>query len=126
MVVDDAEQQITDVVRGLDLLDNTPWQRQLQSALQLPQPRYLHLPLIVTAEGQKLSKQNLAPALAEDERGVRQQLFQALEALDQAPPKALATEPPATQLHWAIANWSLARLRPVDHRLTPSLHSAGD
>jgi glutamyl-Q tRNA(Asp) synthetase len=114
------------VVRGLDLLDNTPWQRQLQSALQLPQPRYLHLPLIVTAEGQKLSKQNLAPALAEDERGVRQQLFQALEALDQAPPKALATEPPATQLHWAIANWSLARLRPVDHRLTPSLHSAGD
>ena len=123
VVVDDAEQQITDVVRGFDLLDNTPWQRQLQIALQLPQPRYLHLPLIVTAEGQKLSKQNLAPALAEEESGVRQQLFQALEALDQAPPKDLAYEPPATQLHWAIANWSLARLRPTAHRQTPPLTS---
>ncbi|MGE6608412.1 tRNA glutamyl-Q(34) synthetase GluQRS [Halomonas sp. NPDC076908] len=119
VVVDDAEQQITDVVRGLDLLDNTPWQRQLQAALQFPQPRYLHLPLIVTAEGQKLSKQNLAPALAEDEQGVRQQLFQALEALDQAPPKELAFEPPATQLHWAVANWTVSRLRPTAHRQTP-------
>ncbi|BBI59265.1 hypothetical protein HSBAA_05710 [Vreelandella sulfidaeris] len=120
VVVDDAEQQITDVVRGLDLLDNTPWQHQLQSALQLPQPRYLHLPLIVTTEGQKLSKQNLAPALSENEQGVRRQLFQALEALDQAPPQVLASESPATQLHWAIANWSLQRLRPTAHRQTPA------
>lgn len=120
VVVDDAEQQISDVVRGLDLLDNTPWQRQLQVALQLPQPRYLHLPLIVTAEGQKLSKQNLAPALAEDQQGVRQQLFQALEALDQAPPKELTFEPPETQLHWAVRNWTVTRLRPTAHRQTPA------
>jgi glutamyl-Q tRNA(Asp) synthetase len=126
VVVDDAEQQITDVVRGIDLLDNTPWQRQLQGALRFPRPRYLHLPLVVTAEGQKLSKQNLAPALEEKERGVRQQLFQALEALDQAPPQGLATEPPTTQLHWAIANWSLAKLNPTAHRLDPPLRSAGD
>ena len=119
VVVDDAEQQISDVVRGVDLLDNTPWQRQLQDALELPEPRYLHLPLIVTAEGQKLSKQNLAPALAEGEKDVRQQLFQALEALDQMPPSDLATEPPSIQLHWAIANWSLAQLRPTAHRQTP-------
>ncbi|MGO2056343.1 MAG: glutamate--tRNA ligase family protein, partial [Halomonadaceae bacterium] len=126
VVVDDAEQQISDVVRGLDLLDNTPWQRQLQGALQLAQPRYLHLPLIVTNEGQKLSKQNLAPALAENDHGVRQQLFQALQALDQAPPQDLSAEPPSTQLHWAVANWSLARLRPAPHRLTPLLHPSGD
>lgn len=126
VVVDDAEQQISDVVRGLDLLDNTPWQRQLQGALQLAQPRYLHLPLIVTNEGQKLSKQNLAPALAENDHGVRQQLFQALQALDQAPPPDLSAEPPSTQLHWAVANWSLARLRPAPHRLTPLLHPSGD
>ncbi|CEP37869.1 MULTISPECIES: tRNA glutamyl-Q(34) synthetase GluQRS [unclassified Halomonas] len=119
VIVDDADQQISDVVRGLDLLDNTPWQRQLQGALKLAQPRYLHLPLIVTAEGQKLSKQNLAPALAEDDHGVRQQLFQALQALDQAPPQDLAAEPPATQLHWAVANWSLERLRPTKHRSIP-------
>lgn len=126
VVVDDAEQQITDVVRGLDLLDNTPWQRQLQGALGLPQPRYLHLPLIVTDEGQKLSKQNLAPSLAEDERGVRRQLFQALAALDQAPPQALAAEPPATQLHWAVANWSLEQLRPAKHRSIPPSSPPGD
>ncbi|MGO2392221.1 MAG: tRNA glutamyl-Q(34) synthetase GluQRS [Halomonas sp.] len=120
VIVDDAEQQITDIVRGVDLLDNTPWQCQLQIALQLPRPRYLHLPLIVTAEGQKLSKQNLAPSLATDDHGVRLQLFQALQALDQAPPKALSDEPPSTQLHWAVANWSPAQLRPTAHRRTPA------
>ncbi|MFB9869207.1 tRNA glutamyl-Q(34) synthetase GluQRS [Vreelandella sulfidaeris] len=120
VVVDDAEQQITDVVRGLDLLDNTPWQRQLQRALQLPLPRYLHLPLIVTAEGQKLSKQNLAPALAEAQGSVRYQLFQALKALDQAPPNALAAEPTITQLDWAVEHWSLTQLRPTAHRLMPT------
>lgn len=119
VVVDDAEQGITDVVRGLDLLDNTPWQRQLQSALKLPEPRYLHLPLVVTPDGQKLSKQNLAPALAEDEDGRRRQLFQALQALDQAPPAALATEPPASQLHWAVAHWAIERLSPTEHRRSP-------
>ncbi|PRY64357.1 glutamyl-Q tRNA(Asp) synthetase [Vreelandella songnenensis] len=119
VVVDDAAQGITDVVRGLDLLDNTPWQRQLQIALRLPEPRYLHLPLVVTPEGQKLSKQNLAPALAEDDKGVRRQLFQALQALDQAPPEALATEPPASQLHWGVAHWSVERLSPVRHRMSP-------
>ncbi|MBZ5488809.1 tRNA glutamyl-Q(34) synthetase GluQRS [Halomonas aquamarina] len=119
VVVDDAAQGITDVVRGLDLLDNTPWQRQLQVALGFPEPRYLHLPLVVTPEGQKLSKQNLAPALAEDDKSVRRQLFQALQALDQAPPEALATEPPASQLHWGVAHWSVAWLSPVRHRLSP-------
>lgn len=119
VVVDDAEQGISDVVRGLDLLDNTPWQRQLQIALNLPEPRYLHLPLVVTPEGQKLSKQNLAPALAEAPDDVRRQLFQALQALDQAPPVALATESPDRQLHWAVANWSVDRLSPSEQRLSP-------
>ncbi|RUR52091.1 tRNA glutamyl-Q(34) synthetase GluQRS [Vreelandella populi] len=119
MVVDDAEQGITDVVRGLDLLDNTPWQRQLQIALTLPEPRYLHLPLVVTPEGQKLSKQNRAPTLAEEAGDVRRQLFQALQALDQAPPAELATEPPSSQLHWAVANWSVNRLTPSEYRFSP-------
>jgi len=63
VVVDDADQRITDVVRGADLLDNTPRQIQLQRALGLPLPRYLHVPLVVNAWGEKLSKQTLAPAL---------------------------------------------------------------
>ncbi|GGC94353.1 tRNA glutamyl-Q(34) synthetase GluQRS [Vreelandella lutescens] len=119
VVVDDADQGITDIVRGYDLLDNTPWQHQLQAALHVPTPRYLHLPLVVTADGQKLSKQNLAPALDETPNGVRRQLFQALQLLDQAPPLALADEPPATQLAWAITHWSVAHLTPRAHRPTP-------
>jgi glutamyl-Q tRNA(Asp) synthetase len=63
VVVDDAEQGITHVVRGEDLADNTPRQIALQQALGYPQPQYLHTPLVLGANGEKLSKQNGAPAL---------------------------------------------------------------
>jgi len=63
VVVDDADQQITDVVRGADLLDNTPRQIYLQRLLQLPTPRYLHVPLVLNASGEKLSKQSGAAPL---------------------------------------------------------------
>ncbi|SER96281.1 glutamyl-Q tRNA(Asp) synthetase [Vreelandella subterranea] len=119
VVVDDAEQGITDVVRGFDLLDNTPWQRQLQVALAVPEPRYLHLPLVVTSQGQKLSKQNLAPALAEAPSAIRHQLFRALQALDQAPPDDLAQAPVTTQLDWAVTHWSVERLSPSAQRELP-------
>lgn len=57
VVVDDGEQRITDVVRGTDLLDNTPRQIALQRALGYPTPRYLHVPLVLNERGEKLSKQ---------------------------------------------------------------------
>ena len=63
VVVDDADQGITDVVRGEDLADNTPRQILLQQALALPTPRYLHTPLVRGANGEKLSKQNGAAPL---------------------------------------------------------------
>ncbi len=63
VVVDDAEQGISDVVRGADLADNTARQILLQHALQLPTPRYLHTPLVLAADGHKLSKQNGAQPL---------------------------------------------------------------
>src|SRR3954471_12891151 len=61
VVVDDAEQGVTDVVRGADLLDSTPRQLWLQKLLGYPQPTYLHIPVAVNDQGQKLSKQTLAP-----------------------------------------------------------------
>ncbi len=64
VVVDDAEQGVSHVVRGEDLADNTARQIQLQAALQLPQPQYLHTPLVRAANGEKLSKQNGAQAIA--------------------------------------------------------------
>ncbi len=67
VVVDDADQGITDVVRGADLADNTPRQIHLQRLLDLPTPRYLHTPLVIGADGDKLSKQNGAQALCTDD-----------------------------------------------------------
>jgi glutamyl-Q tRNA(Asp) synthetase len=67
VVVDDADQGVTDVVRGADLADNTPRQIHLQRLLGLPTPRYLHTPLVLGEDGEKLSKQNGAEALAVDD-----------------------------------------------------------
>lgn len=63
VVVDDADQGVTHIVRGEDLADNTPRQILLQRTLGLPQPSYLHTPLVLAADGQKLSKQNGAAPL---------------------------------------------------------------
>ncbi|SDM47426.1 glutamyl-Q tRNA(Asp) synthetase [Franzmannia pantelleriensis] len=117
VVVDDAAQSISDVVRGLDLLDNTPWQRQLQVALDYPEPRYLHLPLIVAANGQKLSKQNLAAPLPDDDgAALRRLLHRALLALDQAPDPIAAEAPVAEQLSSAVQRWDPRRVRAERHR----------
>jgi glutamyl-Q tRNA(Asp) synthetase len=67
VVVDDALQGVTDIVRGEDLADNTPRQIMLQRALGLPAPRYLHTPLVLAANGEKLSKQNGAAPLDTDD-----------------------------------------------------------
>ena len=63
VVVDDAAQGVTDVVRGADLLDSTPRQIYLQRLLGVPTPRYLHVPVAVNAAGEKLSKQTRAAPL---------------------------------------------------------------
>jgi len=66
VVVDDAAQGVTDVVRGADLLDSTPRQIYLQRLLGVPTPRYLHVPVVRNAQGEKLSKQTGAPAVQPD------------------------------------------------------------
>ena len=83
VVVDDAAQGVTDVVRGADLLDSTPRQIHLQRLLGLPVPRHAHLPLVVDADGRKLSKS--ADALPVDPDDPVPALLAAWRALGQAP-----------------------------------------
>ncbi|HUE67838.1 MAG TPA: glutamate--tRNA ligase family protein, partial [Candidatus Acidoferrum sp.] len=111
VVVDDAEQGVTDVVRGADLLDNTPWQILLQGALGLPKPRYTHLPLIVEGHQEKLSKSRRSLAL--DPAAAGAQLYQSLTLLNQAPPAKLKLASPAEILAWARVHWRLERFRGV-------------
>lgn len=103
VVVDDATSGVTDVVRGADLLDNTARQCWLMQRLGLPRPRHLHLPLALGAGGQKLSKQNHAPAL--DPARAGDNVWLALDCLGQSPPAGLRHAGPAELLDWASAHW---------------------
>jgi len=108
VVVDDAAQGITTIVRGVDLLDSTPRQIWLQQRLGLPTPRHAHLPLATNATGEKLSKQTRASAV--DAAGGSEQLAAALRFLGHAVPPALNRESPSDFWRWAVAAWSLARV----------------
>jgi len=111
VVVDDALQGVTDVVRGADLLDSTPWQIALQQALKLPAVRYAHLPLVTEPGGEKLAKSKRSVPL--DPGSAGRQLYHALRLLQQDPPAALEPEPAPAILEWACANWEPRRLRHV-------------
>ncbi|MNO59185.1 Glutamyl-Q tRNA(Asp) synthetase [compost metagenome] len=113
VVVDDAWQGVTDIVRGADLLDNTPRQLYLQELLGLPQPSYLHVPLIIQPDGHKLGKSYRSPPLPADRAGPL--LVRALRALGQQPPAELAAAMPHEVLAWGTAHWDAAR---IPRRLT--------
>ena len=102
VVVDDAWQKITDVVRGADLLSSTPRQCYLQQLLGLEQPNYLHLPLAVDNTGRKLSKQDRdRPVAPEDPVS---SLLRVLAFLQQPlPPER--PESPESLWQWAIPRW---------------------
>lgn len=108
VVVDDAAQGITDVVRGADLLYSTPRQIYLQGLLDLTTPAYMHLPVAVNAQGEKLSKQTLALPVGKDNPASL--LFKALVFLRQQPPLELQFGEAEEILAWAIASWQTDRL----------------
>lgn len=103
--VDDAEQGMTDVVRGVDLLDSTPRQIFIQQKLGLATPRYYHLPVIVNHLGQKLSKQTHAEPLTTAK--AVPQLWTALQYLGQQPPHLLLKENLREIWDWAKTHWNI-------------------
>ncbi len=117
VVMDDAAQQVTDIVRGADLLDSTPRQIHLQRLLGLPEPRYLHIPAAVDAQGNKLSKQTRAPALDHERAGPL--LCAALRFLGHEPPAGLHSAAPGEVWLWAVGNWSVDRVPRVASRIAP-------
>ena len=105
VVIDDAAQNITDVVRGADLLDSTPRQIHLQRLLRLPQLRYLHIPVATNEAGEKLSKQTNAPRL----RDPLPELRSAFRFLNQ-PACKITTANPRELLASAVETWDPSRL----------------
>ena len=103
VVVDDAAQGITNVVRGADLLYSTPRQIYLQRLLGLVTPAYMHLPIAVNAQGEKLSKQTLARPVGKNSTAAT--LFNALVFLRQQPPAELRYSAVDRILGWAAAHW---------------------
>ena len=114
VVLDDAAQGVTDIVRGADLLDSTPRQLYLQELLGLSQPRYLHVPLIVQPDGHKLGKSYRSPALTPEQ--ATPLLLRALRTLGQPTDDRLEHASPRQVLDCAIAHWDAA-LIPRTHTL---------
>lgn len=119
VVVDDAEQGVTEVVRGYDLLDNTPRQCLLQDALNLPRPAYAHVPLVVEPDGSKLAKSRRSLPL--DPAQAPAQLWTALALLQQLPPADLQRAPVAEIWRWALEHWAPHRLSGIAQVIAPSL-----
>lgn len=118
VITDDAFQQITHVVRGIDLIDSTARQYLLQQALKLPHPEYSHIPVATEDNGQKLSKQNLAlPLRAADAADV---LWQALDWLQQHPPASLRGASCQTLLEWATEHWQIEALAGLTQHSAPA------
>jgi glutamyl-Q tRNA(Asp) synthetase len=108
VVVDDAMQGVNHIVRGADLLMSTPRQIYLQHVLELPSIQYAHIPVVKNAQGEKLSKQTLAPAIQGQQAS--QLLIEALSFLQQSPPTSLYRATQAEIWEWAIAHWQIQHL----------------
>ncbi|MDN6856008.1 tRNA glutamyl-Q(34) synthetase GluQRS [Pseudomonas sp. CAN2814] len=108
VVLDDAWQGVTDIVRGADLLDNTPRQLYLQELLGIAAPSYLHVPLIIQPDGHKLGKSYRSPPLQADQAAPL--LVRALKALGQKPPAELLQATPREVLVWGIAHWDVTAI----------------
>ncbi|MFI3189464.1 MAG: tRNA glutamyl-Q(34) synthetase GluQRS [Methylococcales bacterium] len=111
VIIDDDRQHINQIVRGVDLLTETPKQIYLQQVLGLPCPDYLHVPIIIDQHGYKLSKQTQATAVnLTRPQGV---IFELLGLLKQNPPSELQYASVTELLDWAIEHWNIECLKNI-------------
>lgn len=115
VVVDDALQGITHIIRGADLLDSTPRQIYLQQRLKLSSPRYAHVPVATSLSGQKLSKQTRAQPVKLRDSGMV--LCSVLRFLGMQPPADIATDKLEHIWEWAISHWQIQRVPAVRQQI---------
>lgn len=108
VVVDDAEQKVTHILRGADLLDSTARQIYLQELFAIPTPHYAHIPVACNPDGEKLSKQTLAKAVTVE--NASQLLYQVLCFLGQNPPASMQQAPVDTIWQWANEHWKIENI----------------
>ncbi len=116
VVVDDAAQRISHVVRGADLLDNTPRQLYLQRLLGENSPAYAHVPLLVEPDGSKLAKTLRSVPVAS--QAVMPTLVRVFRLLNLSPPADLCSATPAEAWRWAVQHWRIDR---IEKRLSLTL-----
>lgn len=121
VVIDDAAQGVTHVVRGADLLDNTPRQMHLQRVLRLPTPVYAHIPVLVEADGAKLAKSRRSIAI--EPQAAARQLCEVFALLGLAPPAALRATGVANAWNWALERWDR---KPLARQLSIALAGSPD
>jgi len=111
VVVDDDYQNISNIVRGIDLIESTPWQIYLNKLLGFKQATYAHLPILINSQGQKLSKQTFAKEI--DNRNIIETLLTAYSYLNQ---KEFSTRPKNISAFWnhAINNWNLNKILKIE------------
>jgi len=108
VVIDDQQQGITEIIRGADLLDSTPRQILLQQSLGYKTPQYAHIPLAMNTQGQKLSKQHFAKELPQINE--HEQLWLALDWLQQKPPLELRKSSVEAIIKWGLAHWDISQI----------------
>ena len=122
VVTDDAAAGVTEIVRGVDLLDSTPRQIYLQTLLGVATPHYAHIPVVLNDTGTKLSKQTMAEPL--DPGAAPRTLVEALRFLNQGPPAELSLSPAHEVIQWAIEHWDLPAVGGASRAHLPAVHAS--
>jgi glutamyl-Q tRNA(Asp) synthetase len=125
VVLDDAYQEITHIVRGADLMDSTPRQIYLQQQLGLATPVYAHLPLAVSQSGQKICKQSKAKDVLLNNQPTSI-LFNCLDFLGQKPESGLLQASVNEVLQWGIQNWQLSKVPKLANITAPAKYQSAN